>query len=52
MEIREFSLEERKKLWPEVLRLQNPHKYYIDLSHKLWELKEALLHKYSSEFEE
>jgi len=52
MEIREFSLKERKKLWPEVLRLQNPHKYYIDLSHKLWELKEALLHEYSSEFEE
>jgi len=52
MDIREFSLEERNKLWPEVLRLQNPHKYYVDLSHKLWELKEALLHEYSSEFED
>ncbi|MPN19104.1 hypothetical protein SDC9_166470 [bioreactor metagenome] len=52
MEIREYSLNERKKLWPEVLRLQNPHAYYVDLSHKLWELKEALLHEYSSVFEE
>jgi nicotinate phosphoribosyltransferase len=52
MDIREYSLAERKKLWPEVLRLQNPHNYYVDLSHKLWELKEALLHEYSSVFDE
>lgn len=51
MDIREYSLEERNKLWPEVLRLENPHAYYVDLSHKLWELKEALLHEYSSVFE-
>lgn len=52
MEIREYSLKERKKLWPEVLRLQNPHNFYVDLSHKLWELKETLLHDYSSNYDE
>lgn len=52
MEIREYSLKERKRLWPEVLRLQNPHNFYVDLTHKLWELKETLLHDYSSNYDE
>ena len=30
-------------LWPEIKRLKNPHKYYVDLSKKLWELKNTLL---------
>lgn len=32
-------------LWPEIKRLDNPHKYYVDLSKKLWELKNNLLKK-------
>ncbi len=52
MEIREYSLKERENLWTEVKRLQNPHKYYIDLSKNLWNLKQSLLHDYSSTFEE
>ena len=44
MDIREFSLLETEKLWPEVLRFENPHTYYVDLSDKLWNLKQNLLH--------
>jgi len=44
--------EEVPKLWPEVLRLDNPHTYYVDLSDELWNLKQNLLNKYSSKFEE
>lgn len=30
-------------LWDEQKRLEYPHKYYVDLSEKLWELKDRLL---------
>lgn len=30
-------------MWPEVLRLQNPHKYYVDLSTKVWNVKNDLI---------
>lgn len=52
MDIKEYSKVETQKLWPEVLRLQNPHNYYVDLSKKLWELKESLLYEYSSKYHE
>lgn len=32
-------------LWPEIKRLKNPHKYYVDLSKPLWNLKNKLLKK-------
>ena len=32
-------------LWAEIKRLKNPHKYYVDLSKPLWELKNDLLKK-------
>ncbi|GAA0116257.1 nicotinate phosphoribosyltransferase [Clostridium senegalense] len=50
MEIREYARVERNKLWSEVLRIQNPHAYYVDLSKNLWELKENLLNEYSSKY--
>lgn len=34
-------------LWDEVKRFENPHKYYVDLSRRLWEMKEKLLQEYS-----
>jgi nicotinate phosphoribosyltransferase len=52
MEIREFAKQETEKLWPEVLRFENPHNYYVDLSTKLWGLKQKLLHQYSNTYEE
>lgn len=30
-------------LMGELRRFENPHKYYVDLSQKLWELKNRLL---------
>lgn len=52
MEIREFCGKEKASLWSEIRRLQNPHQYYVDLSKNLWNLKESLLHEYSSIYEE
>ena len=43
LEIKEFSKQETSKLWPEILRFENPHTYYVDLSPKLWKLKQELL---------
>ena len=34
---------ELETLWQEIRRLKNPHKYYVDLSKKLWDLKNSLL---------
>ncbi|MDO4534995.1 MAG: nicotinate phosphoribosyltransferase [Clostridium perfringens] len=48
MDIRDFALSESEKLWPETLRFENPHTYYVDLSDGLWNLKHNLLHKYSN----
>ena len=45
LEIKNFSKEESKRMWPEILRFENPHTYYIDLSKELWTLKQDLLHK-------
>lgn len=30
-------------LWDEVKRFENPHNYYVDLSQKLWDIKQGLL---------
>ncbi len=49
-EIAAFSKVELKKLWPEVLRLENPHIYYVDLSKKLWDTKNEMLMSYSKQF--
>ncbi len=37
--------DELNSLWDEVKRINNPHKYYVDLSQKLWDLKNDMLHK-------
>lgn len=52
MDIREFSKNECEKLWPEVLRFENPHTYYVDLSKDLWDLKHNLLYTYSNIYKE
>ena len=44
--IQQFCKEQIDTLWDEMLRFENPHKYYVDLSQKLWDLKHALLQKY------
>ncbi|WP_392486490.1 nicotinate phosphoribosyltransferase [Haloimpatiens sp. FM7315] len=52
MEIKEYAKNQLNTLWSEVLRLENPHTYYVDLSTKLWNLKQDLLNKFSSSYEE
>ena len=34
-------------LWDEVKRFEYPHHYYVDLSQKLWDIKQQLLYKQS-----
>ena len=42
-EIRENCKRELESMWDEVLRFENPHNYYVDLSEKLWMEKQGLL---------
>lgn len=42
-EIQKYCLEQVSLLWDEVRRFENPHRYYVDLSKKLWQTKQDLL---------
>ncbi|MFP4457622.1 MAG: nicotinate phosphoribosyltransferase [Clostridia bacterium] len=44
-EIRLYCQKHLDTLWDEVLRFEKPHKYYVDLSQKLWDVKNELLHQ-------
>lgn len=46
-EIRDYCKEKTDALWDEVKRFENPHRYYVDLSVPLWEMKDKLLKDYS-----
>jgi len=48
-EIQKYAKEELDTLWDEYKRLKKPHKYKVDLSQKLYDLKEKLLKEYSFE---
>ena len=43
--IRAYCREQIEGLWDEVKRFENPHNYYVDLSQKLWDIKQELLKK-------
>ena len=47
MEIAAYCRKEKETLWDEVTRLFNPHKVYIDLSKKLYDVKKELLDQMS-----
>ena len=42
-EIRQYCQEQMETLWSETLRFENPQTYYVDLSQKLWDMKNQLL---------
>lgn len=42
-EIRQYCKEQIDTLWDEVLRFENPHDYYVDLSKDLWDIRAKLL---------
>ena len=42
-EIRDYCKAQVDTLWDEVKRFDNPHTYYVDLSQKLWAIRNSLL---------
>ena len=42
-EIKAYCQDQIDHLWEEVKRFENPHRYYVDLSEKLWSSKHELL---------
>ena len=42
-ESRRLCAAQLDSMWKEVLRWENPHNYYVDLSEKLWKIKDSLL---------
>ena len=47
MEIKEYCKKEQNSLWDESRRLVNPQEVHVDLSKKLYDCKQELLHTYS-----
>ena len=45
-EIKAYCAGQVGTLWDEVLRFENPHEYYVDLSQQVWEQKQRLLAEY------
>lgn len=46
-EIQSYCRSQISSLWEEVTRFENPHHYYVDMSQKLWNLRQQLLTKFS-----
>jgi nicotinate phosphoribosyltransferase len=44
-EIQRYCREQVDTLWDEVKRFENPHNYYVDLSQRLWDIKQELLRR-------
>lgn len=44
-EIKAYCAAQLETLWDEVLRFENPHNYYVDLSDKLWHIRDELLRR-------
>lgn len=51
-EKQKYCNKEMDTLYPEVRRLENPHKYYVDLTKKLLELKKQLILEHKKEIDE
>lgn len=45
-EIKDYCREEVNSLWDELKRFEYPHKYYVDLSEELWNIKNSLIEEY------
>lgn len=46
-DIKKYCLSQVDTLWDEVTRFENPHNYYVDLSQRLWNVKNELIKQYS-----
>lgn len=49
-DIATYCKQELDKFWDEIKRPENPHKYYVDLSKKLWQTKHDLLNDLTDRF--
>ncbi|MBS5335256.1 MAG: nicotinate phosphoribosyltransferase [Clostridiales bacterium] len=47
-EIRDYCKAQVDTLWDETLRFENPQTYYVDLSQKLWDVKNQLLSEFAA----
>ena len=47
-EVRDYCAEQMETIWEETLRFENPQIYYVDLSRKLWDMKNGLIEKYTN----
>lgn len=45
-EVKNYCREEVNSLWDELKRFEYPHKYYVDLSEELWNIKNSLIEEY------
>lgn len=45
--IRAYYEQQIDAIWPETLRLLNPQTYFVDLSQKVWQMKQDLIHEHS-----
>ncbi len=45
-EIKSYCKEQLDLMWDEVKRFERPHRYFVDLSQKLWNIKDELLKKH------
>jgi nicotinate phosphoribosyltransferase len=48
-EIRKYCADQIETIWEETLRFENPQTYFVDLSQKLWDLKQKLLNEFGEE---
>ncbi len=44
-DVRAYCYEQVSSLWEEVIRFENPHRYYVDFSGKLWGVKQSMIEK-------
>ncbi|AZO95809.1 nicotinate phosphoribosyltransferase [Halocella sp. SP3-1] len=47
-EVKHYCQQQIETLWDAVVRFENPHKYFVDLSEPLWEMKQELLQQHSA----
>lgn len=51
-EIRAYSKSQIDLLWEEMKRFEHPHLYYVDLSQKLWDIKQKLIENNYGEYQQ
>lgn len=45
-DIKKYCSEQLETIWDEVKRFENPHEYYVDLSQKLYDVKQEMLRQH------